>query len=243
MTFKLGSVGMQMSWQLPDAGMVGLAQLKGEGRPERVRQVVISLLRVVLITSGGVACAVAAFNPGFVTLWVGPQRFGGLTLNLVLALVVLSHSVAHGLFTTTATLGTRVQAGWASLAQGAVNLAAALLLGSRFGLPGIAAAAVVSTVLVAYPAGAWMVRRTTGMTQRDLWRHALGPWAWRGGALLLLGGAVGVLGQRVSPWLAPALAPALALLYLWMMRPLYAGLPLPGRVRAWLARLRLAPPG
>lgn len=242
MTFKLGSVGMQMSWQLPDAGMVGLAQLKGEGRPERVRQVVVSLLRVVLITSGGVACAVAAFNPAFVTLWVGPERFGGLALNLVLALVVLSHSVAHGLFSTTATLGTRVQAGWASLAQGGVNLGAALLLGRWLGLAGVALAAVVSTVLVAYPAGAWMVRRTTGMTQGDLWRHALGPWALRGGVLLLLGAAVGVLGQRVSPWLAPALAPPLALLYLWVMRPLYAGLPLPARVRAGLARLRLVPP-
>jgi O-antigen/teichoic acid export membrane protein len=239
MTFKLGSVGMQMSWQLPDAGLVGLAQLKGEGRPERVREVVVSLLRVVLIASGGVACALAAFNPGFVTLWVGPQRFGGLTLNLILALVVLSHSLSHGLSTTTATLGTRVQAGWASVLQGAVNLAAALLLGRRFGLAGVAAAAVVSTVLVAYPAGVWMLRRTTGMGQRELWRQVLGPWMLRCGALFALGAAVGVLGLRVSPWAAFALVPVLAMLYLWVMRPLYADLPLPGRVRPWLARLRL----
>ena len=242
MTAKLGAIGMQMSWQLPDAALVGLAQLKGEGRPERVRAVTVSLLRLLLVASGAVACAVAAFNPAFVALWVGPQRFGGLALNAVLAAVVLSHSLAHGLFTTSATLGTRVQAGWAALAQGAVNLGAALLLGRWLGLAGVALAAVVSTVLVAYPAGVWMVRRTTGMTQGELWRQALGPWALRGGALLALGAGVGVLGTRVSPWLALALAPLLGLLYLWVMRPLYADLPLPARIRPWLARLRLVTP-
>jgi hypothetical protein len=37
-------------------------------------------------------------------------------------------------------------------------------------------------------------------------------------------------------------APVLATLYLWWMRPLYTGLPLPERVRPVLARLRLLPP-
>ena len=241
MTFKLGTVAMQMSWQLPDSGLVGLAQLKGEGRPERVREVVVALLRLTLITSGAVACGIAAFNPAFVTLWVGPSRFGGAALNALLAGVVLAHSFGHVLFSTTATLGTRVQAGWAALAQGAVNLAAAILLGRAFGLAGVAAGAIVSTVLVAYPAGAWMLRRATGMTQRELWAHAVGPWAARGGGLLVLGWAVGVAGLRVGAWLPLALVLPLGALYLWVMRPLYATLPLPARVRPWLARLRLVP--
>ncbi|MFL5539241.1 MAG: hypothetical protein ACJ8J0_09620 [Longimicrobiaceae bacterium] len=239
MTFKLGAVAMQMSWQLPDAGLVGLAQLKGEGRPERIREVTVSLLRLVLITSGGVACAVLAFNPSFVTLWVGPARFGGLALNAALAALVVAHSLGHGLSTTSATLGARVQAGWAALAQGAVNLGAALFLGRLLGLAGVALAAVVSTAVVAYPAGAWMLRKTTELGQAALWRRVLEPWAVRGGALLALGAAVGVLGTRVSVWLPVALSPALAVLYLWVMRPLYEGIPLPGRVRPWLARLRL----
>ncbi|HEX5724374.1 MAG TPA: hypothetical protein VFX98_02855, partial [Longimicrobiaceae bacterium] len=92
-TAKLGEVAMQMSWQLPDAGLVGLAQLKGEERPERVREVVVSLLRLVLLGSGAVACAVLAFNPSFVRLWVGEERFGGLALNALLAGAVLAHSL------------------------------------------------------------------------------------------------------------------------------------------------------
>jgi O-antigen/teichoic acid export membrane protein len=239
MTAKMGTIGMQMSWQLPDSALVGLAQLKGEGNAARVRAVTVSLLRMLLVLSGGVACAIIAFNPAFVTLWVGPSRFGGLALNAALAALILSHSVAHGLFTTSATLGTRVQAGWFSLVQGAVNLGAALLLGRVFGLPGIALAAVVSTAAVAYPAGVWMLRRTTGVGQGELWRGSLGPWALRGAGLIAVGAAVSLLGVRVSPWAALALAPVLGVLYLWVMRPLYAGLPLPARVRPWLARLRL----
>jgi O-antigen/teichoic acid export membrane protein len=241
LTAKMGTIGMQMGWQLPDAALVGLAQLKGEGRDERVRAVAVQLLRLLLVASGGVACAVLAFNPAFVQLWVGPQRFGGMALNATIAAVILSHSLAHGLFTISATLGTRVQAGWASLAQGGVNLGAALLLGRALGLPGVALAAVVSTAVVAYPAGVWMLRRTTGMGQGELWRSALGPWALRCGALLALGLAVGALGTRTGPWVPFLLAPALAVLYLWAMRPLYAGLPLPPRVRGWLAALRLVP--
>jgi hypothetical protein len=188
-----------------------------------------------------VACAIAAFNPSFVTLWVGPQRFGGLALNAMLAAVILAHSLSHGLFTTSATLGTRVQAGWAALVQGGVNLGAAVVLGRMWGLTGIALAAVVSTAVVAYPAGVWMVRRTTGLSQRDLWRQALGPWGARAAVLLALGFAVSLAAMRVWIWLPLPLAPALAVLYLWAMKPLYAGIPLPARVRPLLLRLRLLP--
>ena len=239
LTAKLGEIGMQMSWQVPDSGLVGLAQLKGEGRPERVAEVTVSILRLVLLGAGGVACAVLAFNPSFVALWVGEARFGGLALNAALAGAILAHSLAHGLFTTSATLGTRVQAGWAALAQGGLHLGAAVLLGRWLGLAGVALAALVSTALVAYPAGVWMVRRTTGMPHADLWRRALGPWAARAVPLLILGWAVGSLAERVSVWLPLVLAPALAVLYLWAMRPLYEGLPLPARIRPLLLRLRL----
>ncbi|HEX2202624.1 MAG TPA: hypothetical protein VHG91_04985, partial [Longimicrobium sp.] len=241
MTAKLGEVAMQMSWQVPDAGLVGLAQLRGEGREARLREVTVSILRLVLLGAGAVACGVLAFNPSFVALWVGRPRFGGVGLNALLALVVVAHSLSHGLFATSATLGARVQAGWAALAQGALHLGAAVLLGRAFGLAGVAAAAVASTALVAYPAGAAMLRRTTGLGHAALWREALGPWAARGVFLLALGAAVGWIGWNVSVWIPLALAPALGVLYLWTMRPLYAGLPLPERLRTVLARLRLVP--
>jgi hypothetical protein len=79
------------------------------------------------------------------------------------------------------------------------------------------------------------------MTQGELWRDALGPWVLRASVLFAIGLAVGTLGIRVSPWLPLALAPLLAALYLWVMRPLYEGIPLPVRVRGWMTRVRLLP--
>jgi Na+-driven multidrug efflux pump len=241
LTARLADVLTQMSWQTPDAALVGLAQLRGEGREERVREITVSLVRLTLIGAGVVACAVLAFNPSFVSLWVGPDRFAGLATNALVAAGAVALSLGHALSTTAATLGARVQIGFATIAQGVVHLGAAFVLGRAFGLPGIAAAALVGTLLVAYPAGAFYLRRTTGLGQADLWRGALGPWSVRAILLLLLGFAVGIVGWRTSVWPPLLGAPLLAALYVWWMRPLYVGLPLPERLRPVLARLRLVP--
>lgn len=241
LTARLADVLTQMSWQVPDAGLVGLAQLKGEGQAERARQITLSILRLTLIGAGVAACAVLAFNPSFVSLWVGPGRFAGLGTNALIAAGALALSLAHALFTTAATLGARVQVGLATVAQGIVHLGAAIVLGRRFGLPGVAAAALVGTVLVAYPAGVHYLRRVTGLGHAELWRGALAPWSARAVLLLLLGLAVGIAGWRAAVWPPLLAAPVLAALYVWWMRPLYAGLPLPERLRPVLARLRLVP--
>ncbi|MBB4638997.1 hypothetical protein [Longimicrobium terrae] len=240
LTARLGDVLTQMSWQLPDAGLVGLAQLRGTGDRERVNAIVVSLFRLTLLGAGAVACSVLAFNPAFVALWVGADQFAGLGTNALLAGGVLALSLGHAVFVTASTLGARVQIGGASLAQGAVHLGAAIVLGRMFGVAGVAAAAIVSTAVVAYPAGVHWLARGTGMSHGELWRRALGPWFARASLLLLLGAATGIVGWRSSPmWLPLAAGPVLGALYLWWMRPLYEGLPLPERVRPVLMRLRL----
>jgi hypothetical protein len=241
LTARLADVMTQMSWQVPDAGLVGLAQLKGEGRAERAREIAVSILRLTLIGAGAVACAVLALNPSFVSLWVGPDKFAGLMTNALVALGAVALSLSHALSTTAATLGARVQIGFVSVAQGIVHLGAAILLGRAYGLPGVAAAAVVGTALVAYPLGAWQLRRVTGLGQAELWRGALGPWSTRAVLLLLLGLGGGMVGWRASVWPPLVAAPALGILYVWWMRPLYRDLPLPARLRPVLARLRLVP--
>lgn len=242
LTAKLGEVLMQMSWQLPDAGLVGLAQLHGEGRQERVREVVVSLLRLVLLGSGAVACMVLALNSTLVGLWVGSEKFGGPALNGLLALLVVTRSVEHGLFALAGTLGKRVQVGYATVAQGLLHVAGAVVLGRLFGLEGVAAAGVVSFLCVAYPAGIRLVDRTTGISHGALWRRVLGPWLRRGAALVAVCVAVGWTTAHAPPWSVLLAGPALAGLYVWHMRPLYAGLPFPTRVRPWLVRLRLVAP-
>jgi O-antigen/teichoic acid export membrane protein len=241
MTVKLGEALTQMSWHLVDSGQVGLAQLRGEGRMDRVREIVIAMLRLTLLGAGAVACVVVAVNPSFVTLWVGAARFGGTAMNAWIAAEIVALSLTHGLFAPASTLGERVRTGYGVAAQGVFHVGAAVLLGRPFGATGVVAAGFVSSMLVAYPVGVRLVCRATGMTHADLLRGAVQPWAARVAALLVLAAAVDALRRTGSPWAPIAVAPVLGIAYLWIMRPLYRGIPLPGRIHGALARLRLVP--
>ena len=85
-TSKLSAVSTQVAWVLPDSGLVGLSQLHGEGHPQaRVRAVVMMIVRLHLVLAGAAACAVLAFNPAFVTAWVGAEFYGGHALTVWLA--------------------------------------------------------------------------------------------------------------------------------------------------------------
>lgn len=238
---KMGEILMQMAWQLSDSGLVGLAQLSGEGKQERVREVVVAMLRLLLIAAGGVAYAVLAFNPSFVGLWVGADKFGGFTLNILLSAAFIGLSLTHGLFVPAAVLGNRFQVGLVTLIQGIFHLVAAVALGHVFGLPGVALASIFGSFVLAFPLGARILRRCTRLTSGDLWGGALVPWFLRVVPILVLGAAVGMWIPQTSISLPVLLAPLMGFLYIWYMRPLYSGLPLPTSVKPWLMRMRLLP--
>lgn len=240
-TAKLGEILMQLSWQLSDSGLVGLAQLSGEGKQQRVREVVLAMLRILLIAAGGVAVIVIAFNPNFVSLWVGTDKFGGLTLNILLAAGVLGLSFAHGLLVPAAVLGRRLQVGLITLIQGGTNLALAVSLGHLLGLRGIAVASLCSNLILAVPFGIRVLKDVTQLSFADLSRATLLPWAVRFVVLLILSLLIGVWMPQKSVALLLGMAPILGLLYVWHMRPLYVNLPLPLSVRPWLVRARLIP--
>jgi O-antigen/teichoic acid export membrane protein len=240
-TAKLGEVAMQMSWQLPDAALVGLAQLSGEGVRDRVAEVSAQLIRLTLVGAAAVACMVLAFNAVFVSVWVGPTRFGGWGLNLALAGVVIGHSLTHALFAVGSTLGGRVQAGFAAVLQGAVQIGCALILGRLWGALGIALAVLVGVVLVAAPIGVRLVARHAGLSARELWRRVFAGWVARCVPLAALGALVGPALVRGGLVAAAIAAPLLGLLFLRVVAPLLRALPLPPRMRASLAWLGMAP--
>ncbi|HEY0546079.1 MAG TPA: hypothetical protein VGC91_11935 [Pyrinomonadaceae bacterium] len=240
-TAKLGEILMQLAWQLSDSGLVGLAQLSGEGKQQRVREVVQAMLRILLIAAGGVVVVMLAFNANFVSLWVGADKFGGGALNMLLAAGVLCLSFSHGLLVPAAVLGSRLRVGLITLMQGVFNLALALVLGYFFGLRGIAAASLCSIFILAIPFGARVLKRETQLSFADLARTTLLPWALRFVVMLVLSLLIGIWMPQKSVLLLLALAPIVGLLYVWHMRPLYVNLPLPLRMRPWLIRMRLIP--
>lgn len=241
-TSKLTSMATQLTWVMPDAGLIGLAQVHGEGRgPERLRPLVLMLLRLHVLLAGGAACVLLALNPAFVTRWVGADLFGGLLLNALLVIGIVAYSLIHGLLTSASVLGHRVRVGVVSLANGVLQVGCALLFGYAWGLPGVALAGLVSGLGTAAPAAAMLLEPSTGLTMRALWRDLLGPWLLRGIPLLVLSGACGLLYRHIGVPGGIALGACMGLVYVWHMRPLYVGLPFDHRLGRWLVSLRLMP--
>jgi O-antigen/teichoic acid export membrane protein len=239
-TAKLGSTFMPLLWQVNDSALVGLAQLQGEGRPERVREVVATMARVSLVLAGATACGILAINPAFVVAWVGADKFGGHRLNFVLCGCVIAYTFMRVLFTAAAALGRRTEVGAYTLLLGAVDLGSALVLGRKFGLAGVAASGLVSSLLVSIPIGSRLLRVAAGLPVQELVGAIIVPWSVR--AMLLLGAsAVAGLISIHSPVGALPLALIVVVAYLLIMRPLYADVPLPVWLRPVLTRLRLVP--
>jgi O-antigen/teichoic acid export membrane protein len=241
-TAKVAVLSTQLSWVLPDSALVGLAQLHGERQARRrVTNVVAALLSLHLILAGVAACGLLAFNGSFVTAWVGAEFFGGTTLNALLAASIVSSSLVHGLVTTTSLLGNRLQVGVITMANGLAQLACAVYLGHRFGLPGVAAAMVVTDVVTALPACLYLLRQSTDLTARRFAAEVAAPWATRMGVPLVAAVATGLWYTRLGLWPNAALAAALCLVSVWTMRDLYARLPLGDRFNRWLVTLGLLP--
>ena len=247
-TAKLTSIATQLAWVLPDAGLVGLAQVQGEApRPERLRPLVLLMLRLHLLLAGGAACGLLLFNPVFVRAWVGPELFGGLVLNTLLAAGIVAAGLVHGVLATASVIGNRVRVGAVTLMQGIVQVGAAWLCGRMWGLPGIAAAAAVTGLAISLPAGIRLLTPVTGLTLTALRDELLVPWLQRTGWLLLACVALAPVLRRASLPSAVAVTVFAGVTYLVALRPMLASLPaldavpVMARLSRWLVRVRMFP--
>lgn len=243
-TAKLGETLMQLTWQIPDAGLLGLAQLRGEEKVTRVREVVTAMLRLMLIGSGAVFCFVIAFNRSVVVLWVGGDRFAGVWTTVALGCAVIAHSVTHSFVASAATLGRREATGAASLLQGVVHLAVVVLLGRFFGLAGVASAAVISSFAVTMPIAARLLNEEIDLSGAEILRESVFPWMSRMILPIVVAAGLATLTPhtRLSSLMTLALSPLLGVVFAWSMRPLLQKLPWPERVHRLLYMVRLVPP-
>lgn len=238
-TAKLSQVFLQIAWVLPDSGLVGLAQLQGESRPERTREIVIGMLRLHMVLSGAVALVVMLLNPRFVTIWVGAGLFGGEALNAILALGCICMSVTHGVVAAAAVIGNRLKLGVATILNGAVHVLLALVLGARFGLPGVAFTTAIGGLITALPIAVHLLHTTAGVGTRSLVFEVVVPWIRRAFPVFALVLAVRWLDE--TAWLGLVGAGILGLAYVARMRSYCIDLPLSDRARSWLARTGFLP--
>jgi O-antigen/teichoic acid export membrane protein len=242
-TAKLGAMCTQLTWVLPDSGHIGLAQLHGERTSTpRVRAVVLMMQRLHLLMAGAVACGLLAFNPSFVTRWVGAPLFGGLGLNALLAVGVILASFTHGLITSASIVGNRRKVGLLVLVNGIVQVPLAIVLGHRLGLIGVAWATVVAACITSLPGAIALLRPTISLGARGLVTEIVTPWATRILPFAAVAALIGAGYESLGLWLSAVAATLLCAAYAWHMRTLAAELPLNARVTQLLVRFRLLPP-
>ena len=224
-TSKLGSMLMQMSWVPGDSGLIGLANLHGENRPDRLRAAVIALMRVYLALAGAGACIVLAANPAFVARWVGPNLFAGSRVNATLAISVLALTIGHIFSVVASVLGARMRAGVATIAAGVAQVALAFLLGRRFGLVGVVLASILAQLLVLVPIVAGDFLRSTTLSVREMVTRIAFPLGLRTVPIAIIAAMTG-LSMPVAPlWTTVAVAGALGSLYLLATRRIYLDYP------------------
>ena len=238
-TSRVGQILTQIAWVVPDSSLVGLAQLSGEGKPERVREVMLSIIRFSLLLAGLMACAVLAINPAFVRIWVGKQFFGGLTLNLLLAAEVCSATLTHALVTIIAVQGHRLSVGLATLLQGAIYILLALVLARRFFLEGLLLADLIAPLCSTVPLGLWVLRSSYDLGSRRIGSE-IAPLMLRASPCLLAAWLYG-RGRAEMASLPELVAVGLVIgfVYLRVMGSQLSTFPLPASAKTWLQRLRL----
>lgn len=240
MTAKLGHMLTQMSWVPGDSSLVGLAQLSGEQRPERLRSAVAAVFRVYLALATAGACVILAVNGAFVRGWVGGHLFGGTRVNAVLATLIIVATITHGIATIASVLGRRLHVGVGTLVAGAVQVGLALVLARRFGVIGVPIAALCAQACVLIPALIPSFSDRTGLTPGGFARDVVGPWAARSLPLLALCALAGPALYPVPMWVSIPLGGLTALFYLWFVRHLVLGHPpVAAMIRARLASVRL----
>jgi hypothetical protein len=240
-TAKVPMMLLQLSWVMPDSALVGLAQLHGEAEAGRTRRVVLRLYQLSLLLAGTAACVVLAANPPFVLWWLGPDLFGGLTLNALLAANLIAATLVHATVTTVAVVGARLQIGMATLLNGVVYVALALPLAAWLGLPGLVTALLLAGLLTSLAWGLCLQGSIFRLTTRDLASTCLIPWARRLLPALAAAGPLGVTLTTRPFWQTLALSIPCGLTYLWWTRSLWLDLPIPPRVLRWLQWLRPSP--
>lgn len=177
-TAKLALVLSNQPQLLAASALPGLSQMKASESREKILQVSTSLGQAMLIFSGALVCVVFAINQSFVSVWVGPQLFGGVTLTtLILANLILRHldlTLAQALFA----FGYEKPMAIKAIGDGVVSALAAYACVYWLGIAGAALGLLIGVVCISLPTNTVLFSREFDV---PVWRVFMPyvPYAWR----------------------------------------------------------------
>jgi O-antigen/teichoic acid export membrane protein len=224
-TGKLISVLANQPQLLMQAAAPALCQLKASGSRERLRDVSISLNRVMMSLSGLVVCVALVANQWFVSWWVGSNTYGGFLLNVMLLTAMICRhwnvTLAYSLFC----YGFEKRVSITTLLDGVVTVATSAVAVKLMGAPGAPLGSVCGVCLVSIPAHLVAIGR---VMQLSAWEtiSSLYSWFWR---FLIVAFIAAALGQNPAiggSILSLAAAAFMGIIYLALLAPLFLRPPL-----------------
>jgi O-antigen/teichoic acid export membrane protein len=202
-----------------------LSELRAGSSRERVFSASTALSQMVLLGSGAVSCVVLAVNQGFVSWWVGGERFGGSLLTvLMLANMLLRHLNVTASYTLFC-FGYERRLAIVGVVDGAVTVALSLIFVHVLGAPGAVLGSIAGVVLVGLPANLHALAREDQVTVTDV-LAPLTPWFWRFALLACAAAGSSILWVPSAFWTLAMTGALVGAAYLLVMLPLLSHPPL-----------------
>jgi O-antigen/teichoic acid export membrane protein len=156
---------------LSGSTFAGLAHLVGEStlNSGRVRVVLQELLTIIALSAALMLGMAAALNVSFGRLWVGPARFGGVALTIVICLATLAVFVNKTQGTILTALGDIRGPAWVSLLEVLIRVPLTIVLLLSLGIIGAPLAAIGSSFAI----GSWYLFRSLRRRLSLSWTEAL----------------------------------------------------------------------
>jgi len=218
LTGKLVTVAGGLPSLLAHTSGPALSEMRVSEPPDVLRRATQALTQAVLVASGLIGCVILAVNAGFVSWWVGPERYGGLSLTVLFVALMLSRHYGTTVVYTIYSFGHERRLALIGLAQGVAGVAASLALVKVLGVTGAVLGALLANVALTLPLALPVVARDTGTSTAALLRGLL-PWAWRLAILLAAGTLAGVWLQPRGPLGIAAVSLLVAALYAALAGP------------------------
>jgi O-antigen/teichoic acid export membrane protein len=237
LTAKLVSVLANQPQLLMNAASPAISQLKATGDYPRLLIVSICLMRVAMTVSGLVACIVLAVNDRFVALWVGPGKFGGLTLTGLLVAAMLLRHLNLTAVVSLICYGQEKRVSLTTLSDGIVTIVSSLAAIKLWGLAGAPIGSIVGVSLVSLPVNFTRLSREAHVPAGVILK-SLVPWFWRfalAAIIAQLFRETHLLDTLPGFFLASAI---IAAIYMALLLPLFFRAPLDQYTRPLLSKLR-----
>jgi O-antigen/teichoic acid export membrane protein len=211
-TGKLAAVLSNHPQLIMQAATPALSEMRAADRRDQLLDASVALMLAMLTVSGLVACVILALNGSFVAWWVGGEQYGGHTLTALFALhLIVRHfnvTLIYGLFC----FGQERRISLTNLSDGAISIAAGILLIGVIGQAGAVIGSMLAVAGVSIPANLRALARETSTTPARI-AMEIWPWFWR---FSVLAGTCAALPLVWAPDTVPAMIGAgtgLTLLY------------------------------